>query len=99
MVSINSGVVEFRFFRPDARNVFVVGEFNGWQTNQLRMKRHGDGYWKLEMPIPAGTHRFRYFADGMWYTDFAAFGVEPGKFGLDSVLHVPTQSVPVAAAA
>jgi len=24
-----------------------------------------------------------------WYTDYAAFGVEPGRFGMDSVLRVP----------
>lgn len=91
MVNVKNGVAEFRFFRPDVAAVHVAGEFNDWRTDQLAMTHQGDGYWRLEMPLPAGTHKFRYFAEGQWYTDFAAFGVEPGQFGLDSVIHVPIE--------
>jgi hypothetical protein len=38
----------------------------------------------------AGEFRFRYCADGEWYADYAAFGVEPGRFGMDSIVRVPT---------
>ena len=83
------GCAEFRFFRPRAANVFVCGDFNEWRADQLRMVRGADGYWVLKLRLPAGEYRFRYVADGVWYTDFAAFGVEPGRFGLNSILLVP----------
>lgn len=90
MVTVNEdGYAEFHFFRPNAANVFVAGDFNEWRTDQLKMVSAGDGYWVLKLRLPAGDHRFRYVADGAWYTDFAAFGVEPGQFGMQAVLRVP----------
>jgi 1,4-alpha-glucan branching enzyme len=85
----DDGYVEFRFFRPQASKVFLAGDFNDWRIDQLSMVRQEEGHWFLRLHLPAGDHRFRYVADGLWYTDYAAFGVEPGRFGMDSVLRVP----------
>ncbi len=39
---------------------------------------------------PGGEYRFRYVADGVWYTDYASYGVESSKLGgWNSVLFVP----------
>lgn len=89
MVTVGDQFVEFRFFRPQATQVHLTGDFNGWREDELPMRRTHDGYWVAQMRLPAGEFRFRYCADGEWFTDFAAFGVEPGRFGLDSVLRVP----------
>ena len=97
MVKLKSNAVEFQFYRPEAQQVHLAGEFNDWQRD-LPMSRGDDGYWTAELPLPAGEFRFRYCADGQWYTDFAAFGVEPGRFGLDSVVRVPAQPLRVPAA-
>ena len=84
------GQTEFRFFRPYAERVFLSGDFNEWRSDQLDMIRQSDGYWVLRLSLPAGDYRFRYVADGRWYTDFSAFGIEPGQFGPNSVVLVPT---------
>ena len=97
MVTVSEdGYAEFRFFRPNVSNVFLAGDFNDWRTGQLQMVRQDDGYWVLKVPLAAGDYRFRYIADGAWYTDFAAFGVEPGRFGLDSLLRVPEPTLTLA---
>jgi 1,4-alpha-glucan branching enzyme len=88
MVTMNDGWVEFRFFRPQAQQVFIAGDFNQWREGELPMLRCEDGYWVGRMRLPAGEFRFRYCADGEWFTDYAAFGLEPGRFGLDSVVRV-----------
>jgi len=88
MVSTEGRSVEFRFFRPQARQVYVVGDFNRWRTNAMPMRRRSDGYWCARARLPAGVFKFRYLADGEWFSDYAAFGVEPGPFGLDSVVRV-----------
>jgi 1,4-alpha-glucan branching enzyme len=88
MVTVNNEIVEFSFFRPDVQSVHLVGDFNNWQTGQLCMGRGANGYWSAKMKLPPGTYKFRYVADGVWYTDYAAFGVEPGRFGMDSVVRV-----------
>ncbi len=99
MVTVSEhGYAEFRFFRPGASKVFLAGDFNDWRTDQVRMVRHQDGYWTAKLPLEAGDYKFRYVADGLWYTDFAASGVEPGDFGFDSLLRVPGRSIMMPAA-
>jgi 1,4-alpha-glucan branching enzyme len=90
MTSLKSdGRIEFRFYRPGATKVAIAGTFNGWSQRDLLMRQTGDGWWTLEVEIEPGEHQFRYFADGAWYTDFAANGIEYTKFGCNSVLVVP----------
>jgi hypothetical protein len=81
------GKVLFQFYRPDVRQVTVAGDFNGWQ-NSFHMSRGHDGWWRCQIELAPGTYRFRYLADGQWHTDYAAFGVEPGPYGWNSVLLV-----------
>ena len=88
MVTMNDGWVEFSFFRPQAQRVFIAGDFNHWRKDELHMAQTAEGYWLARMQLPAGEFKFRYCADGEWFTDFAAFGVEPGVFGMDSVVRV-----------
>jgi len=57
------------------------------------MVRTPEGYWMATMQLPAGEYRFRYCADGEWFTDYAAFGIEPSRFGMDSILRVEAQPV------
>ena len=90
------GSVEFRFFRPTAREVALAGDFNGWRRN-LPMRRDANGWWTLRVTLAPGDYRFRYVADGEWYTDFAANGVELVKHGWNSLLHVPATRGDVAA--
>ncbi|MCD4826065.1 MAG: hypothetical protein K8S55_15855 [Phycisphaerae bacterium] len=93
MVSIECEWVEFTFYRPGAVSVCVAGDFNGWKTGDLTMVSAGDGNWAARIPLPPGEFRFRYCADGEWFADYAACGVEPGRFGMDSIVIVPRQAV------
>jgi 1,4-alpha-glucan branching enzyme len=88
MVTVHGDYVQFRFYRPGAQSVHLAGDFNGWKADQLQMVPAGNGYWLAVVRLKAGSYRFRYFADGRWYTDYAAFGVEYGPYGPDSVVRV-----------
>ena len=84
------GVVEFKFFRPNVRQVTIVGDFNGWRTDALHMIAQGDGWWRAETQLQGGDYRFRYLADQDWFADYASHGIEYGKAGgCDSLLVVP----------
>jgi 1,4-alpha-glucan branching enzyme len=98
MVTVNHNEAEFRFFRPSARAVYLVGEFNGWNQDDMPMKKSAKGYWTSKLRLPCGSFRFRYWADGQWFTDFAAFGVEPGPYGPVGVVYVPEPAVAAAPA-
>ena len=88
MVTFDGEWVVFSFFRPQAREVHLAGEFNRWRQRDLPMLRLDKGYWYARLKLSAGEYRFRYCADGEWFADFAAFGVEPSRFGLDSILRI-----------
>ena len=94
MVTVDGEWTEFSFFRPTACKVHLAGDFNNWNHEQLPMARSEDGYWRARMRLPAGEFKFRYCADGEWFADYAAFGVEPGRFGLDSVVRVAPPAIP-----
>jgi 1,4-alpha-glucan branching enzyme len=90
MVTVKDAYVEFRFLRPSAHEVCVVGDFTGWRQDEVPMRRTAKGYWQAKVRLPQGCFRFRYVADGQWFTDFAAFGVEPGPFGPVGIIYVPS---------
>ncbi len=96
MVNVQGDWAEFSFFRPQAIQVFLAGDFNDWREGELKMVLGEDGYWTARMHLPTGEFKFRYCADGQWYADYAAFGVEPGRFGLDSVVRVIGRTLKVA---
>jgi 1,4-alpha-glucan branching enzyme len=92
------GCVEFRFFRPEASSVRVLGDFNGWNGTGVKLEPAGDGWWSAAVCFNPGKYRFRYLADGVWYTDFAANGIEMSKYGYNSILLVPRDEVGTASA-
>lgn len=88
MVTVQGEWVEFSFYRPNAKQVHLAGDFNNWRHGELPMSRTDDGYWQARIRVNPGEFKFRYCADGAWFADYAAFGVEPGQFGMDSILRI-----------
>ena len=90
MTSIDKeGFVEFRFFRRDVSDVRIVGDFDDASDGGFNMTAGTDGWWGAKVVLGAGEYRFRYVADGAWYTDYASNGIEVTKAGVNSVLVVP----------
>jgi hypothetical protein len=59
---------EFRFKKPDAQSVVLMGEFNGWKGQP--MSKGSDGTWKTKVALPAGTHGYKFFVNGTdWILD------------------------------
>jgi 1,4-alpha-glucan branching enzyme len=75
------GDMEFRFFRRAASAVYLAGDFNGWNPSATSMQMTDDGWWHCRLQLQPGLHRFKYVADGYWYLDYGAFGVERGPLG------------------
>ena len=47
---------------------------------------------RAEARFEPGEYRFKYVADGVWYTDYASNGIEPCKNGGNSILVIPEGS-------
>ncbi len=59
MVNINGDWAEFRFYRPDAATVYLVGDFNDWREDQLAMVRRSDGDWVAKIRLPVGKEALK----------------------------------------
>jgi len=63
--------VEFVFVAPTARNVSLVGDFNGWDMTATPMRRtDGRTTWSVSVPLAAGRHVYAFVVDGNdWVAD------------------------------
>lgn len=67
-------------FAPAARQVELVGEFNGWQPQSLTQSK--GGLHKLTLEAPAGrAYQYRYRIDGVWANDQGADAYVANPFG------------------
>ena len=89
MVTVHGMDATFRFLRPHAQQVHLVGEFNNWQPGSLPMKRSADGFWMATLRLDPGEYRFRYWADEQWFVDYASFGFEHTPFGPNGIVRIP----------
>ena len=65
-----AGAVRFTLLAPGAKQVFLVGSFNGWAKHATPMKMvDGSSLWSVDVPLPEGEHTFMYVIDGgRWMT-------------------------------
>jgi 1,4-alpha-glucan branching enzyme len=82
------GTVVFRFFRPQSKRVTITGEFNSWNKSSTPMSKDGEGWWRCELKLAPGCYQFLYVSDGEYHRDYAAFGLTPAAFGMNSVVKV-----------
>jgi chromosome partitioning protein len=67
------GIVRDVFFcmsAPEARKVYVAGEFNNWRLDaEASLKRDDQGVWRRRVPLPVGRYQYKYYVDGHWVVD------------------------------
>ena len=52
----------------DAREVYLAGDFNGWNGGELLMNRDARG-WSLSYVLAPGNYGYKFVVDGQWITD------------------------------
>ncbi len=53
---------------PDARNVFVSGEFNDWNPSELALSKVGRE-WQLPYVLSPGNYQYKFVVDEQWVLD------------------------------
>ena len=75
---------------PEAREVSVVGSFNGWRPNATPLNNTGAGEWAVRLMLRSGQYEYRFAVDGRWSEDPRASQHVANPFGeFNSVLVVP----------
>ena len=83
--------VKFVFVAPQASQVTLVGNFNGWDPSSHPMQRTPTGgTWTVTVPLEAGRHEYSFVVDGShWLPDPSAPLASEDGFGTaNSVLLV-----------
>ena len=60
----------FRFYAPNANEVYVVGDFNNWKIDEgSKLERSDNGEWAKSFYLLPGQYRYKFVADGLWLWD------------------------------
>jgi 1,4-alpha-glucan branching enzyme len=54
---------------PEAKEVFLLGDFNNWDPQTAPMKKDGLGLWKMSMLLAPGRYEYKLLVDGQWRLD------------------------------
>jgi 1,4-alpha-glucan branching enzyme len=73
--------VHFICLAPDAKQVILTGDFNGWNATAAPMKRQVDGSWHAHVSLPPGHHHYLFLVDGTPTLDPKAIGVGQNEKG------------------
>jgi len=52
-----------------AKEVYLVGDFNDWNTSSHPMKYMGNGSWQKQVVLATGRYEYKFLVDGTWMTD------------------------------
>ncbi|MBN1837315.1 MAG: hypothetical protein JW820_15780 [Spirochaetales bacterium] len=85
-------LVRFELVAPEARQVNLVGDFNGWDPEGLAMKdATGKGEWRITVRLKKGkVYTYNFLMDGQrWIADPGSWRqVDDGFGGTSSVLEL-----------
>jgi 1,4-alpha-glucan branching enzyme len=61
--------VRFALPEPNAMQVSLCGEFNGWSSEATPMKRRDDCHWEAAVDLAPGKYQYKFLVDGEWVPD------------------------------
>jgi len=65
----NKNEVCFSLNAPEAKSVFLIGDFNFWNAEYDKMKKDDNGIWKKKLHLSPGRYEYKFIVDGNWITD------------------------------
>jgi chromosome partitioning protein len=61
--------VVFSVFAPQAKEVYLAGDFNDWKTDKDSLMQPDNGSWKKKINLKVGRYHYRFVIDGKWIED------------------------------
>jgi 1,4-alpha-glucan branching enzyme len=73
--------LHFNLHAPEAKEVSLAGNFNGWSVSLDSMKKDKKGTWKASVQLEPGRYEYRFVVDGHWNNDPSCSECVPNEFG------------------
>ena len=61
--------VTFSLENAEAKEVFLMGDFNNWRPEKHPMRKDKNGTWKKQVMLSPGNYEYKFLVDGNWITD------------------------------
>jgi chromosome partitioning protein len=61
--------VVFSLVAPQAKEVYVAGDFTDWKLSDFGRMSQDNGIWKRKIRLGSGKHHYRFVIDGAWNED------------------------------
>jgi 1,4-alpha-glucan branching enzyme len=78
--------VHFTLSAPEAQNVFLLGDFDDWETHPHSLKKDKKGNWKISINLTPGRYEYRFLVDGEWQNDPHCDAFVHNTFGSENCL-------------
>jgi 1,4-alpha-glucan branching enzyme len=79
---------EFSLSAPQARSVFLAGDFNQWNPSSHPLKKDKQGVWKVSLPLDPGQYEYRFLVDEEWQNDPNCSSFVENRFGTLNCLRI-----------
>jgi 1,4-alpha-glucan branching enzyme len=74
----------------EAKEVFLVGDFNNWSLGKHPMRKGKNGAWNKQVMLSPGDHEYKFVVDGQWKEDPRNNRRSPNCFGsYNSIVSLP----------
>jgi 1,4-alpha-glucan branching enzyme len=80
--------ITFKLVAPEAEQVLLAGNFNGWDEISTPLKRDAKGVWKAQVSLEPGRYEYRFRVDGHWRDDPECPDRAPNGFGTENCIRV-----------
>ncbi len=82
--------VAFILNSPEAKEVYLCGDFNGWSPRGLPMIRHDEAHcWEKRLVLAPGRYEYKFIVNGIWiHNPDAPVNVPNDHGSLNSVMEV-----------
>ena len=65
----------------EASQVYLVGDFNGWDSEATRMRRMKDGTFRARLDLEPGEYQYKFVVDRRYVADPGAERTVPDPYG------------------
>ena len=78
--------IVFEYFDPNAKAVFLCGDFNSWSILATPLRLDATGRWTVSVSLAPGRHEYRFLVDGLWCNDQRPVYLIDNTFGTQNCL-------------
>jgi len=84
--------VTLSVFAPEAKEVYLAGDFNNWKLDNASRMEPDSGTWKKRIRLSGGKYHYLFVIDGRWTLDTNNPVGETNPYGsMDSLLEVTSK--------